>query len=198
LKEISDLQFRAKRYDLAIDALDRIIDLYPDSLEVPYAYLKIAENYKNLVKGEEYNQGGAVIACRYYQEFMVIFPQHAEISFAEKMIRELEESIGRARISVGDFYFNARYNKKAAQKSYRSAIDSAPYTLAADLARSRIVEIDQGKKPKSTPIDFLVPPYKPPSDDEFVVATKVQDQIMDQKDGPIDPIKEDVPVSDKS
>ncbi|MDR1906985.1 MAG: tetratricopeptide repeat protein [Puniceicoccales bacterium] len=190
LKEIANLQLRAKHYDLAIDAWDRIVDLYPDSVEVPYAYLKIAEIYRNLVKGEEYNQGGAVIARRYYQEFMVIFPQHSEVSFAEKMIRDLEESIVRSEISLGDFYFHSRYNEKAAKESYRLAIDFAPYTLAAGLAQSRIEEINRGKKPKSTPIDFLFPPYKPQSNDEFVAAATVADRIMDQKEGRIDPAHE--------
>lgn len=84
LEGIADLQLRAKRYDLAIDALDQIIDSYPDSVAVPHAYLKIAEIYENLVKGEEYNQGGAVIARRYYQEFEKLFPQHPEVSCAKK------------------------------------------------------------------------------------------------------------------
>jgi outer membrane protein assembly factor BamD len=59
LNEIANLQLSAKHYDQAINALDRIVDLYPNSIEVPSAYLKIAEIYRNLVKAEEYNQGGA-------------------------------------------------------------------------------------------------------------------------------------------
>ncbi|MDR2812285.1 MAG: tetratricopeptide repeat protein [Puniceicoccales bacterium] len=188
LEGIADLQLREKHYDLAIDALSRIIDWYPDSVEVPYAYLKIAEIYKSLVKGEEYNQGGAVVACRYYQEFITLFPQHPEVSFVEKMIRDQKESIVKSKISMGDFYFNARYNDKAAKTFYFLAIYFAPYTVAADLARSRIAEIDGGKKPKSTPIDLLFPSYKPQSNDEFVAAATVQDRIMDQKDGRTDPV----------
>ncbi|MDR0741037.1 MAG: tetratricopeptide repeat protein [Puniceicoccales bacterium] len=198
LNEIANLQLAAKRYDQAIDALDRIVDLYPDSIEVPSVYLKIAKIYRNLVRGEEYNQGGAVIARRHYREFIVLFPQHLEASFAENAIRELEESIVRSKISLGDFYFNSRYNKKAALKFYRLAIDFAPYTSAADQARSRIAEISGGKKPKSTPVDFLFPSYKPQSDDEsvaasndeFVAAAMVQDRIMDQKDDRVDPVSE--------
>jgi outer membrane protein assembly factor BamD len=190
LNEIANLQLSAKHYDQAIDALDRIIDLYSNSIEIPNVYLKIAEVYRNLVKGKEHNQGGAVIARRYYREFIVLFPQHSEVSFAENAIRELEESIVESKISLGDFYFNSRYNKKAALKLYRLATDFAPCTLAADQARSRIVEINGGKKPKSTPIDFLFPSYKAQSNDEFVAAATVQDRIMDQKDGRVDPISE--------
>jgi outer membrane protein assembly factor BamD len=190
LKEIANLHLRAKHYDLAIDALDRIIDLYPDSVEVPYAYLEIARICQSLVKGEEYNQGGAMIARRYYKEFMVTFPWHSSVSFAEKTIRDLEESIVRSKILLGDFYFNSRYNEKAAKASYRSAIDFAPYTLAANVAQERIEEINRGKRPKSTPIDFLFPRYKPQSNDEFVAAATVEDRIMDQEEGRVDLVHE--------
>jgi outer membrane protein assembly factor BamD len=190
LKEIAELHLRAKHPDLAIDALDRIIDLYPNSLEVAYAYLKIAEIYKNFTKGKEYNQGGAMIARRYYREFITVFPQHSEVNFAQDAIRELEELIVMSNISIGDFYFDARYNERAALMFYHFAINFAPYTVAAQLAQAKITEINGGKRPKATPIDFLFPPYKPQSNDEFVAAATVQDRIMDQKEGRIDPTDE--------
>jgi outer membrane protein assembly factor BamD len=190
LKEIANLHLRAKHYDLAIDALDRIVDLYPDSVEVSYAYLEIARICQNLVKGEEYNQGGAIIARRYYREFVALFPSHPAVSFAGEAIRELDEAIVRSKISLGDFYFNARYNEKAAKASYRSAIDFAPYALAADTARLKIEEIDRGKKPKATPIDFLFPRHKPQSNDEFVAAAMVEDRVMDQRENRVDPVHE--------
>jgi outer membrane protein assembly factor BamD len=190
LKQIAELQTLAKHYDLAIDALGRIIDLYSNSVETAYAYLKIAEIYESLGKGEEYNQGGAVTARRYYLNFITTFPQHPKVSFAKERIRKLEESIVESKIALGDFYFNVRYNEKAAKKSYRSAIDFAPYVPAAGLAQLKIAEIDGGKKPRSTPIDFLFPPYKLQSNDEFVASAMVQDRIMDQKDGRVDPVNE--------
>lgn len=106
------------------------------------------------------------------------------------MVLSLDESIVTSKFSVGDFYFNARWNIEASKLFYFSAIDFATYTSAADLARSRIVEIEGIKKPKSTPIDFLFSPHKPQSNDEFVAAATVQDRIMDQKDGRVDPINE--------
>jgi tetratricopeptide (TPR) repeat protein len=183
-------QFLAKRYDLAIDALDRIIDLYPDSVEVPGAYLKIAEIYKNLVKGEAYNQGGAMIARRYCLEFIRLFPQHPEINSVEETIRELDELIVKSKTLIGDFYFDVRFNGKAAEVFYNAAINFAPYTVGAGLAQKKIEAIKGGKKPKPTPIDFLFPPYRPQSNDEFVAAAMVQDRVMDQKDGRVDPIGE--------
>jgi outer membrane protein assembly factor BamD len=189
LKQIAELQVLAKRHDLAIDALDRIIDLYPNSVEIPYAYLKIAEIYKNSVKGVEYNQGGAIIALRYYQDFITIFPQNPEVDPVKKIIRELEESIVKSKISLGDFYFDVCRNREAAKKSYCLAIDVAPYTSAASTAQSRIIEINEGKKPKSTPVDFLFP-------------------HRDQKNDCVDPVNqksvtpliqsEDVPAPDKT
>jgi outer membrane protein assembly factor BamD len=192
LKEIANLQLRPKPYDLAIDALDQIVDLYPDSLEVSYAYLKTAENYRNLAKGEEYNQGGVVIARRYYQECVVIFPQHSEVSFARKMIRDLEESVVRSEISLGGFYFHSRYKEKAAKESYLLAIDFKPYTLAVGLTQSKIEEINRGKKPRSTPADFLFLPYKLQNSNDFIAVATVADRIMDQNEGRINPVHKNI------
>ncbi|MDR2806752.1 MAG: tetratricopeptide repeat protein [Puniceicoccales bacterium] len=187
LIEIANLHLRAKRYDSAIDALDRLIDIYPDSVEVPYAYLKNAEIYSGLVKGDEYNQGGAVAALRCYNDFCSLFPYHGEVPLAMNRMKDLTESIVRSKIALGDFYFNARRNDKAAKILYRSAIDYAPYAPEAEVAQERIQRIIDGAQPKSTPIDFLFPHYKTQDNDEFVYAATVEDRIMDQKDGRRDP-----------
>lgn len=164
LIEIANLHVKMKNYDQAVEALDRIIDLYPDSVEVAEAYLKTAEIYAKMVKSEEHNQGGALAARRYYKEFIDIFPQHEHVEFARQKILDLDNSVVESKISLGDFYFNARYNECAAKKMYQMAIDFAPYVSAADTARQRITDIDNGMLPKSTPIDFLFPKYHPTSD----------------------------------
>jgi outer membrane protein assembly factor BamD (BamD/ComL family) len=161
LVEKSNLYLRSKHYDLAVATLDRIIDTYPDALEIPEVYLKIAEIYKNLVKGNAYNQGGAVAARRYYNDFMMLFPWHSRVEFAQQEVQALEESIVRSKIALGDYYFNTRYNEKAAKMFYRLAIDFAPRTQAAVEAGERIEAIDRGARPKSTPVDWLFPAYRP-------------------------------------
>ncbi|MDR1435024.1 MAG: outer membrane protein assembly factor BamD [Puniceicoccales bacterium] len=165
LIEIANLHLRAKYYHLAIGALAQLIDVYPDSVEVPSVYLKIAEIYSSLVKGDQYNQGGAVTALRYYNEFCSLFPGHVEINFVNQKIRELEESVVRSEIALGDFYFNTRYNGKAAKMLYRSAIDFAPHTSGAKVAEEKIQGILNGIRPKSTPVDFLFASYKPKEDE---------------------------------
>jgi outer membrane assembly lipoprotein YfiO len=170
LIEIANLHLRAKHYHLAIGALDQLIDVYPDSVEVPYVYLKIAEIYSSLVKGDHYNQGGAATALRYYNEFCALFPGHEEIHAVHQKIRELEGSIVRSKIALGDFYFNTRHNGKAAKMLYRSAIDFAPHAAEAQIAEEKIQAILNGIRPKSTPIDFLFPPYKAKEDEEEDIA----------------------------
>jgi outer membrane protein assembly factor BamD (BamD/ComL family) len=190
LLEIAELHIRAKRYDSAIAALEKLIDVYADSVEVPQAYLKIAEIYSGLVHGEEYNQGGAVAALRYYGEFCALFPSHESVAFATERMKELEESIVRSKIALGDFYFNSRHNGKAAKMLYRTAIDYAPYVTSADVAREKIQAIRDGAQPRSTPVDFLFTDHKPEDNDEFVYAATVEDRVMDQKDGRVDPVNE--------
>lgn len=161
LFEIAKLHQRERHYEQAIDALERVIDLYPDSVEVSDAYLRLAEVYSSLVKGVEYNQGGALAARRYYREFISLFPLDARIPEVQQKIRDLEESVSRSKIALGDFYFNARYNDVAAKRLYRLAVDFAPYTQAAEIAQAEIDAIDNGKEPKKTPVDFLFASYLP-------------------------------------
>lgn len=164
LLEIALLQVQAKHYDLAIDALDRIIDVYPDSKEVPQAYLKTAEIYASMAKGVDYNQGGSLAAKRYYEEFLSIFPRHEQANFARQRILDMQESIAGSMVALGNFYFNAQYNAKAASKFYQFAIDTAPDTQAAETARLQIEHIKRGGHPESTFLDPLFPRYKPDQD----------------------------------
>jgi outer membrane protein assembly factor BamD (BamD/ComL family) len=186
LVEVADLHIRGKRYDLAIASLERLIDAYPDSVEVPRAYLKVAEIYGSMVKGDEYNQGGAAAARRYYGEFCSLFPGHERVDFVRNEMKNLSESIVRSKVALGDFYFNACYNGRAATILYQSAVAYDPEAAGAQVAREKIRAILDGAKPKSTPIDFLFPPYKPQSNDEFVYGATVLDRIMDQKEGRVD------------
>jgi outer membrane protein assembly factor BamD len=193
LVEIANLHIRAKHYDLAIATLDKLIDTYSNSVKVPYAYLEIGEIYSSLVKGADYNQGGAVMALRYYDEFCSSFPNHKEVLSVMNRMKDLREKIAQSKITLGDFYFNTRYNKKAAKILYRSAIEYVSYLLSAEVAKKKIEAIDSGAKPKPTPVDFLFPPYKLQSNDdndEFVHAAIVEDRIMDQKEGRIDSTQE--------
>jgi TolA-binding protein len=166
LIEIANLHVRGKCYDLAIAALERLVDGYPDSVEVPDAYLKIAEIYSGMVKGDDYNQGGAVAARRYYGEFCALFPGHERVSFARSEMEKLTESIVRSKVALGDFYFNAFYNAKAAKILYRLAIGEASAAVGAQIAREKIQAIAGGARPKTTPFDFLFPRYEPQIDDE--------------------------------
>ena len=192
LIEIANLHMKMRHYDQAIEALDRVIDLYPDSIEVADAYLKTAEIYTKLVKGVEYNQGGALAAKRYYQEFLSIFPQDYRKDSVNENIAKLEESVVKSKIALGDFYFNARHNGGAAKMMYRMAIDFAPYVPAAEIAQEKIEAIDNGMQPKSTPIDFLFPKYHLISNDEYVFNAQVEDRVMDQKDRRVDPVNKKV------
>jgi outer membrane protein assembly factor BamD len=181
LVEIANLHLRAKHYHLAIGALDQLIDVYPDSVEVPHVYLKIAEIYSNLVKGDHYNQGGAATALRSYNEFCALFPGHEKVDFVRQKIGELQESIARSKIALGDFYFNVRHNGKAAKMLYRSAIDFAPHTAEAKVAEEKIQAILNGARPKSTPIDFLFPAYEVKEDErEGVTGGDALGNAVDQ------------------
>jgi outer membrane protein assembly factor BamD len=62
----------------AIDALDRMINNYPQSLLAPDAYLKLGETHASLVQGPEYDQTSTKEAITYFQDFMILFPNDTD------------------------------------------------------------------------------------------------------------------------
>ncbi|MEO7411831.1 MAG: tetratricopeptide repeat protein, partial [Opitutaceae bacterium] len=68
----------------AIDALDRMINTYPQSLLTPDAYLKIGETHSTLVDGPLYDQASTKEAITYFTDFMLLFPSDQNIGSAEK------------------------------------------------------------------------------------------------------------------
>jgi len=133
----------------AIDALDRLINYYPQSMLAPDAYYNMAETYSNLVKGAEYDQGSTRQAISYYEDFLILFPQSNYLGEVESNLKSMEDLLARSRLNLGDFFYNYRTNNTAALVFYNETITIAPETEAAAEARLRIADIEAGVKPTS-------------------------------------------------
>ena len=75
---LMNIAFVAERQDdaqLAIDALDRLINFYPQNMLAPDAYYNLAQTYSGLVQNEEYDQGSTRQAISYYEDFLYYFPK---------------------------------------------------------------------------------------------------------------------------
>lgn len=133
----------------AIDALDRLINYYPQSMLAPDAYYNMAETYANLVKGPQYDQGSTRQAISYYEDFLILFPQSNYLGEVESNLDAMEDLLARSRLNLGDFYYNYRSNNTAALVFYNETITIAPESDAAEEARQSIADIEAGVNPTS-------------------------------------------------
>jgi outer membrane protein assembly factor BamD len=135
----------------AIDALDRMVNNYPQSLLAPDAYLKLGQTHATLVDGPYYDQGATKEAITYFTDFMLLFPSDSGVAAAEKGLDNMKTMLAESKMKIGDFYFYKRDNYTAAKVFYNEAITSYPESPIAKRAKVRLVEVEAklaGKKPE--------------------------------------------------
>ncbi|MGC4073256.1 MAG: outer membrane protein assembly factor BamD [Nibricoccus sp.] len=127
--------------DLAIDALDRLINNYPQSVLTPDAYLKLAQAHAGLVDGPYYDQESSRQAITYFEDFMILYPSDNNVATAEKGLSQMKNELAESKMKIGDFYFYKRDNFKAARVLYNEAITAYPDSEVAGRAKSRLTEV---------------------------------------------------------
>jgi outer membrane protein assembly factor BamD len=135
--------------DIAIDALDRLINYYPQSMLAPDAYFNMAETYARLVKGPEYDQGATRQAISYYEDFLILFSESNFVGSVEANLASMQNLLAESRLKLGDFFYYYRSNNTAALTFYNETITIAPESEAADEARARIEDVESGVRPVS-------------------------------------------------
>jgi outer membrane protein assembly factor BamD len=133
-----------KDSDLAIDALDRLINDYPQSMLAPDAYYNLAETYASLVNGSEYDQGATREAIRYFEDFLILFPKNQYATKVEQRIDEMQILEAKSRFQLGEFFYLYRSNATAALVFYNETLSLAPNSDLAKQAESRIAAINEG------------------------------------------------------
>lgn len=126
----------------AIDALDRLINTYPQSLLTADAYLQLAKTHSSLVDGPNYDQESTQEAITYFQDFMILFPGDPNVGAAEDGLDEMRTVLAQSKINIADFYFEKRDNYTAARVFYNEAITVYPDSEIAAHARQRLAEVD--------------------------------------------------------
>ncbi|MFT5622281.1 MAG: outer membrane protein assembly factor BamD [Bacteroidia bacterium] len=131
----------------AIDALDRLINYYPQSMLASDAYYNLAQTYSDLVQGYEYDQGSTRRAISYYEDFLILFPTSNYSGEVEANLKKMENLLASSRLNLGDFYYYFRNNNTAALVFYNEAISIEPDSDAAAEASLRIQDIETGVRP---------------------------------------------------
>ncbi|MEO0796326.1 MAG: tetratricopeptide repeat protein [Verrucomicrobiota bacterium] len=163
----------------AIDALDRLINNYPQSLLAPDAYLQLADVYASLVQGPSWDQGATREAVSFYQDYLILYPDTPGSYEAEAGLYYMRETLAESKFEVGEFYWKYRNNPRAARVMYSEAITVAPQSAIAHLAEEQIVLIDSGAEPPMTPVDWVFGRYQRPSYRAYEDQSKI-DALEDE------------------
>ncbi len=147
LMNIALIAQKEKESEAAIDALDRLINYYPQSALAPDAYYHLAKTYSDLVNGPEYDQGSTRQAISYYEDLLALFPESDNVGEVEANLAEMQNLLASSQLQIGDFFYLYRNNNTAALTFYNETITTAPESEAADQANDRIAAIEAGIRP---------------------------------------------------
>ena len=140
----------------AINALDRMINSYPQSILAPEAYLQIAKANASLVQGPSYDQASTLEAITYYEDFMILYPSDIKIGEAAKGVDTMKKLLAQSKFNIGDFYFYKRDNYVAARVFYNEAITAYPDSDVAKRAKAMLATVEA--KASNKPVE--APPHK--------------------------------------
>jgi outer membrane protein assembly factor BamD len=126
-----------KETEEAIDALDRLVNTYPQSVLAPVAYLKLGDLHASLSEGPKYDQASTKVAMTYYEDYMILYPGDSGIADAAIGVDKMKTILAQS-----DYYFYKRLNYTAAKVFYNEAITSYPDSAPAKFAKKRLVELD--------------------------------------------------------
>jgi outer membrane protein assembly factor BamD len=156
-----------KQTENTMDALDRMINNYPQSLLAPDAYLKLAQAHASLVDGPYYDQASTKESITYFTDFMLLFPSDANVGAAEKGLDNMKTMLAESKMKIGDFYFYKRNNFTAAKVFYNEAITAYPESEVAKRAKYRLAEVESKATGKPIPAEVPVPSEAPTKKKRF-------------------------------
>ncbi len=133
---------RDRSAEEAIDALDRLVNTYPQSVLAPVAYLRLGDLHASLSEGPMYDQASTKEAMTYYEDYMILYPGDPNIAVAAAGVDKMKTILAKSKIYIGDYYFYKRHAYRAAKVFYNEAITAYPESAPANLAKKRLVEVD--------------------------------------------------------
>lgn len=126
----------------AVDALDRLINLYPESVLADDAYLELGDTFASLNDGPLYDQGSTREALSYYEDFLVLFPDHSDVAAGEVGLSKMRNAYAESKLVIGEYYYRYRKWYEAAEIFFNEAITLAPESEAALKAREYLDKIE--------------------------------------------------------
>ena len=72
---LAEIAIKDKKEEEAVDALERLINLYPENYLCEQAYYTLASIFEDRVAGPAYDQGATLKALNFYEDYLILFPQ---------------------------------------------------------------------------------------------------------------------------
>jgi outer membrane protein assembly factor BamD len=160
--------------DEAIDAYERLVYRYPDSILTPRSYIAMAELYAGRVMGPHWDQGSTREALNFYRDFVALFPHDDYAPTAQKKVVELKDTLARNRLELGKFYYYRRNNGRAAAIFFNEAVNAAPKSEAAAEAQELLAKVRADEAPPRTLLDWIFGRYPKSDAGDFVDAQSQQ------------------------
>ncbi|MBC9890148.1 MAG: tetratricopeptide repeat protein, partial [Opitutae bacterium] len=143
LMKAAELHLKLNNDIYAVDTLDRLINSYPDSMLTGDAYLLLAKTFAKLVDGPHYDQGATREAISYFEDFLILFPDHPKIKEGEDGLDRVRSIQAQSKMVKGDFYFYKWKDFRAAKVFYNEAITVAPNSPEAKIAQVQLAQVDE-------------------------------------------------------
>ena len=89
------------------DALDRLVNAYPQSVLAPVAYLKLGDLHATLSQGPKYDQASTKEAMTYYEDYMILYPNDSNIGLAASGVDKMKTIFAQSKIYLGDYCVSA-------------------------------------------------------------------------------------------
>tara|TARA_B110000483_G_scaffold55182_1_gene68916 strand:+ start:814 stop:1899 length:1086 start_codon:yes stop_codon:yes gene_type:complete len=122
----------------AIDALDRLINNYSQSLLAPDAYLSLAQTHASLVEGPEYDQESTREAITYFEDFMILFPDDPGLAAAQHGLDQMRTVFAESKMILGDYQLKYRRDYQGSRVFFNEAITIFPDSAVAERARGEL------------------------------------------------------------
>lgn len=182
LMNIADLAKDHKKLEDVIDALDRLVNWYKKSDLAPAAYIALADTYSKMVHGPLYDQGATLQAINYYQDFLLLFPNHERVGEVEQKLANARDLYSRSKLEIGDFYYQYRNNLPAAEIYYNESITVAHNSPAAKTARERLELTSKCILAPETICDKILGRYERPSTPTYLEEMAIEGRNNEEFD----------------
>lgn len=170
LMALSEIALKDGKDEEAVDALERIINLYPENYLAEKAYFLLARIFEDRVAGPAYDQGSTLKALNFYEDYLILYSSPParnsresnelfEIRIKESKLRlenaengrnRMRQTLSESKVEVAQYmenygkYFLVRWEElgdRPALQFYNEAITTAPESPAARVAEQKVAEL---------------------------------------------------------